>query len=151
MDKTFDVVASAKIEEFAKGVPSALREDFTQDMWVHLLGIPRDDLAGSGSLNLILFRARNNWLGKQRMREQVALVEPEVLDEMPSPERAPQGFDAEVAVKRFRESLSTVFSEETVEKVITAVEGGTPLAEIARSLGKTPQAFHYYVKRARAA
>jgi DNA-directed RNA polymerase specialized sigma24 family protein len=158
--KTFDIVASARIAEFTEGVPRPLRREFVQDMWVHLLEHQvrqlfdaKDSETGSlgGYLNLILFRARANWLSRHKTRSRVETMDPVEIDEMPSLDRPSQAHDAEIALQKLREVLSTSFGETDIDLIIAQLEEGTPLADIARRLGKSPQAFHYYIKKTREA
>jgi len=160
--KTFHLVASARIEEFAEDVPSDLREEFVQDMWVHLLGInalklfdEKGECAANlgGFLSLLLFRARVNWLVSQRTRARGVATDPADFDSLASTDLSPSArHDARVAVRQLLSTLTeAAFTEAEIDKVMEGLENELTLADIARSIGRSPQSFHYHVLKVREA
>ena len=154
---------ASKLTEYSQGVPEDLREEFVQDMWITLLGIEEklqnEERVGPASgvaslLNLTLFRARWTWLEAQhyRQRKEEALFESASGQEPSLDVAADVRLEAQDAIRDIITTLrASALTEDEVVIVIAGLRDGLTLAEIAACLGKTPQAFHHYVKRLRAA
>ncbi len=133
-------------------------------MWVTLLGIDVERMladerrngpasALTSFLNLTLFRARMNWLDTREYRgRHEEMFEPTTGREV-STEATPDLFlEAKDAIDEIVRSLQgTPLTEVEILLVVEGLRDGLTQAEIAASLGKTPQTFHNYVKRIREA
>jgi len=161
-EKTFRLVATARIDEIAKQVHPDSREDFVQDMWVHLLSVDafrafhEKDLppgqANVGSfINLVLFRAQDNWMAKHRSSTRGVPTDPEVFDEIAAESDVDDAHDAGVALRLLREALTARFQPEEVELVISGLKNGETQLDIAKQLGQVPAVFYYYFMKARSA
>lgn len=152
MDPSTARTIDTKIKEYAEGVPEGLREDFAQDMWALLLST---DLTNPGNglasfLNLTLFRARENWLARQRFQarrreefEACHVEEPQT--------GADVTLEAEEALQGLVESLSEAFEDYEVEIIVEGLRDGLTQKEIAALLGRTPQGLNYHLKKLHAA
>ena len=152
-------VVNAKIQEYAEAVPPEHREEFVQDMWVLILDADLPEVAPNSNLtsllNITLFRARDNWLDRRRYRDsKQEESDTRFTEDSPSPSALQDiAYEAEESLANFVASLNEFgnFTEEEVQTIADGLRDGLTQKEIASSLGRTPQALHYHVKRCRIA
>ena len=142
----------AKIKEYAAGVPEGQREDFMQDMWVLLLAIQPECPEGSSLasfLNLTLFRARENWVARQKYRSRGEESFDESTAEPDADPAADVQVEANEALRDLVESLRESFEDHEVEVIVDGLRDGLNQKEIAALLGRTPQSLNYHIQKFR--
>ncbi len=134
-------------------MPENQREDFAQDMWVLILGADLKCPPGSSLasfLNLTLFRARENWMARQRFRQQ---GQEEYEASPPDAEPATPAdvtVEAQEALRELVASLTEAsFTEDEIATVVEGLREGLTQKDIALSLGRTPQGLNYHFKKFR--
>lgn len=143
------------IKKHASTLPSRLREEFTQDMWVNLLG--KGDQLQKGNLDLVAFRERENWIQARKYRgRDIPTMDPATFDppNEVTPERivsAVETLDMKVSALVAAMQTSVRFSASDITRVIDGIQKGLPWNAIAESVGRSPGAFDYYVAKAREA
>ncbi len=145
---------AAKINEYALGIPEDCREDFIQDMWVLMLTVELPPTNLLSFLNITMWRSRENWLSREfyrgRRREQFeAAFTGNEASEQPGPDARME--TAEV-LRDFVASLSMArLTDLEVQTVVDGFLNGLTQSEIAASIGRSPQAFYFYMKKFRVA
>jgi hypothetical protein len=146
------------IRRYAEGVPEEAREDFEQDMWVMLAEIVQNGTyelspltSTSCPLNLILFRARANWLDKrsfeERSRQEYEETYVEPKGSVPSPEVAYEAEEALHGLAKYmsRKYLMRNFDRADIETIVEGLKNGESKASIAAALEMSPQNLDFYL------
>jgi hypothetical protein len=165
--KTFQQVALARIEVASADIPKEQRDYFVQDMWVHMLGADvyavferthaEDPTTSIGSfLNITIFRARQNWLDRQRFRDQGHAIPTDpgsdLFLDIPSDDAPDVRIEAEQALTGLIASLEAAdYTQDEINTVVDGLREGLTKAEIARSVGRSPQSFGYFFTKSRLA
>jgi hypothetical protein len=153
-----DLVAP-KITKYAGSVPSSLREDFVQDMWVFALGHlfeafgaqGLDDREIKGSLDLSLFRARDDWFRQHNHKTRCEVPE-EAAEEPFFQPTVQDKVDAGRAVQGLADSLRKArYNDEDILKVVMGFRDGLSQKEIAEQVGRSPQLLSIHLNNFRSA
>lgn len=153
MDPKLQQLIAKKIDEFADAIEPESRDDFVQDMWVRMLTVELPDTGVASFLNLLLYRARFNWLERAgfdaRWAEQRTTLSGEEQGHLP-------GADITVeAVEALRGLVASLqaggFPEAEISLVVDGLLHGLTHSEIAASLERSPQNFQHHVNKFRAA
>jgi hypothetical protein len=142
---------SDKITKYAAEVPAKLREDFTQDLWVHtleLLNMP--DPPAVPTLNIIFFRFREQWTRQRMNRALKEAGEPE--SEPSCTGTADEGIDAQKALRGLAKSLEKAhYTPQEIETVVEGLRDGLTQKEIAEQVNRSPQLLNIHFNNFRSA